>query len=81
LAHAQATRVEIDASVQRGNLQLAVIDNGLGRRPETWAHGLGLGGVRKRVKLLGGDVAWSEHGERGIVCRVRVPGLARGSPP
>lgn len=81
LAHAQATRVEIDASVQRGNLLLAVIDNGLGRRPDTWAHGLGLGGVRKRVKLLGGDVAWSEHGERGIVCRVRVPGFARGSPP
>ncbi len=79
LAHAQATRVEVDASVQRGHLQLVVTDNGLGRRPETWAHGLGLGGVRKRVKLLGGDVAWSEHGERGIVCRVRVPGFARGS--
>jgi signal transduction histidine kinase len=53
-----------------------VIDDGLGRRPESWAHGLGLGGVRKRVKQLGGHVEWREHGERGIECRVSVPDFA-----
>jgi signal transduction histidine kinase len=34
---------------------------------------LGLGGVRKRVKLLGGEVRWRENSPRGIVCEVSVP--------
>jgi signal transduction histidine kinase len=75
LAHARATRIEVQASLGGGLLVLSVIDDGIGRRPETWSHGLGLGGVRKRVKQLGGDVSWRENGERGIVCRVSVPGF------
>jgi signal transduction histidine kinase len=76
LAHARATRIEVQAGIVDGRLALSVIDDGLGRRPESWAHGLGLGGVRKRVKQLGGHVEWREHGERGIECRVSVPGFA-----
>jgi signal transduction histidine kinase len=72
LAHARAQRIEIDASVKDGALRLAVADNGRGRAPEAWSHGLGLGGVRKRVKQLGGDVAWRENQPRGIVCEVTV---------
>jgi signal transduction histidine kinase len=79
LAHARATRIEVQASLGGGLLVLSVIDDGIGRRPETWSHGLGLGGVRKRVKQLGGDVSWRENAERGIVCRVSVPGF--GSDP
>ena len=48
-------------------------DDGIGRAPQTWSHGLGLGGVRKRVKQLGGQVRWQEHGARGIRCEVSVP--------
>jgi signal transduction histidine kinase len=73
LAHAHATRIDVEASIGGGLLVLSVIDNGSGRAPHTWSHGLGLGGVRKRVKQLGGEVAWRENGERGIVCRVTVP--------
>jgi signal transduction histidine kinase len=75
LAHARAERVVVDIRLERGNLLLVVSDNGIGRQPEIWSHGLGLGGVRKRVKQLGGDVAWRENDPRGIVCRVQVPGL------
>jgi signal transduction histidine kinase len=75
LAHAQATRIDVEASIGDGTLVLSVIDNGSGRAPHTWSHGLGLGGVRKRVKQLGGEVAWRENGERGIACRVTVPGF------
>jgi signal transduction histidine kinase len=53
-----------------------VSDDGVGREPQAWSHGLGLGGVRKRVKQLGGDVVWRENTPGGIVCRVTVPGLA-----
>ena len=73
IAHAQARRVQIDGVLEAGVLSLTVADNGCGRNPQDWAHGLGLGGVRKRVKQLGGHVQWSEVRLRGIVCRVVVP--------
>lgn len=79
LAHAQATRLQVEIHFERGTLTLAVSDDGVGRQPQTWSHGLGLGGVRKRVKQLGGDVAWREREPQGIVCRVSVPGLASTS--
>jgi len=72
ITHAQATQVEITAQLERGELQLQVSDDGVGRAPETWSMGLGLGGVRKRVKLLGGQVHWLERAPCGIRCEVRV---------
>ena len=75
IAHAHATEVEIAAQCDRGRLLLSVADDGIGRAPETWSHGLGLGGVRKRVKLLGGEVVWRERGGRGIRCEVRLAKL------
>jgi signal transduction histidine kinase len=76
LAHAQASRLQLEIQFDRGTLTLAVSDDGVGRQPQSWSHGLGLGGVRKRVKQLGGDVVWRENEPQGIVCRVSVPGLA-----
>lgn len=73
--HARATRLEVRARLERGALHLSVADDGVGRDPAAWSHGLGLGGVRKRVKLLGGEVAWRENVSRGIVCEVRIPDL------
>lgn len=75
ISHAQATRLDIEASHENGAFTLVVQDNGVGRDPQTWAHGLGLGGVRKRVKQLGGEVEWRERVPRGILCRVRIPDL------
>jgi signal transduction histidine kinase len=73
LHHAQASRVGVALKLQQHRLTLSVADDGIGRAPETWAHGLGLGGVRKRIKLLGGEVRWRENLPRGIVCEVSVP--------
>jgi signal transduction histidine kinase len=75
IAHAKASRVEIDGSLERGTLRLTVADNGAGRAPKEWAHGLGLGGVRKRVHQLGGQAQWRERETGGIVCEVIVPNL------
>ncbi len=74
--HAQATRVDIVGQLAGPRLTLRIEDDGVGRHPAAWSHGLGLGGVRKRVKLLGGTVQWRERGERGIVCEVEVPQLS-----
>jgi signal transduction histidine kinase len=72
LFHGHATRIEVDFELRDRRLRLNVADDGGGRNPQEWSHGLGLGGVRKRVKLLGGSVAWRENEPRGIVCRVQV---------
>jgi signal transduction histidine kinase len=75
ISHSQAAQVEIDVTYERGQLQLRVSDDGIGRAPQSWSHGLGLGGVRKRAKQLGGEVEWRENGPRGITCQVRIPEL------
>ena len=73
ITHAQASQVEISVHFDRGRLAMVVSDDGRGRAPAGWAHGLGLGGVRKRVKLLGGQVQWHEREPRGIRCEVTAP--------
>ena len=73
ISHAQATQVEVSVQVDRNRLTLTISDDGIGREPANWSHGLGLGGVRKRAKLLGGQVHWLEAQPRGIRCEVRAP--------
>ena len=68
--------VDIEFQFEGDRLDLSVCDNGVGRNPKGWAHGLGLGGVRKRVKQLGGEVDWLEVATRGICCRVCIRQLS-----
>ena len=76
IQHSGATRLEISGALQGGRLQLSLVDDGCGREPQRWSHGLGLGGVRKRVKQLGGDVLWRDSDSgAGIVCTVLIPEL------
>lgn len=77
IAHAQARRVTVELRLEDDRLELAVRDDGAGRNPQVWAHGLGLGGVRKRVKQLGGEVEWREADPSGIECRVRFAHWSR----
>jgi signal transduction histidine kinase/uncharacterized membrane protein len=74
IAHAQASRVEVAFTLAGDQLTLTVTDDGNGRNPRAWSHGLGLGGVRKRVKQLGGEVEWREAEPAGISCRVSISG-------
>lgn len=76
ISHAQARRVDIGFSLEGDRFDLSVVDDGIGRNPRAWSHGLGLGGVRKRVKQLGGEVEWRELPSRGIGCRVTIRGLS-----
>jgi signal transduction histidine kinase len=75
IQHSCAMHLDITARLEGGRLRLTLADDGIGRDPEAWSHGLGLGGVRKRVKLLGGEVQWRENGRAGIVCTVLIPDL------
>ena len=75
ISHAKASKVTVSLVLENDRLTVTVCDNGKGSAPAGWSHGLGLGGVRKRVKLLGGDVQWRENGRAGIVCIVLIPQL------
>ena len=77
IAHAKAQQLEIHFSLDNDRIDLTITDNGLGREPRSWSHGLGLGGVRKRVKQLGGEVEWREVRPRGIICRVVIRELSK----
>ena len=81
IAHAQAVHVDIELRLEAERLDLTVTDNGCGRNPRAWAHGLGLGGVRKRVKQLGGEVEWREAQPCGIACHVIIRELSQPSSP
>jgi signal transduction histidine kinase len=81
IAHAQALQVDIELRLEAERLELTVTDNGCGRNPRAWEHGLGLGGVRKRVKQLGGEVEWREAQPHGIACHVIIRELSQPSGP
>ncbi len=72
ISHAKANKVHVSVKLEQDRLTLVVADNGVGVEPTTWSHGLGLGGVRKRVKQLGGVVRWMSNEPRGIRCEVVV---------
>jgi signal transduction histidine kinase len=76
LYHGLATHIDVQLQLVGTVLTLQVADDGQGREPQAWSQGLGMGGVRKRVKILGGEVVWQENEPQGIVCRVRVPQFA-----
>jgi signal transduction histidine kinase len=81
ISHAKASKVQVVLVLANDQLSLTVTDNGLGRAPETWSHGLGLGGVRKRVKQLGGTVRWSEAEPKGVCCEVVVDNFSASAGP
>ncbi len=76
IAHSAAGRVDVNVRLENDCLQLSVSDDGRGQDPKAWAHGLGLGGVRKRVKQLNGHVEWSEAVPHGICCQVTIQNLS-----
>ncbi len=73
LAHSGARTTTIRGQLKNGWLHLVVSDDGRGSSPQLWSHGLGLGGIRKRVKLLGGSIEWSANTPSGVRCEVNVP--------
>ena len=80
MAHAKATRATIHGDLRGGVLKLTVTDNGVGGTPKEWSTGLGLGGIRKRVRMLGGTIAWQQNTPEGVRCDVSVPLAVPTSP-
>jgi two-component system sensor histidine kinase DesK len=70
IRHAHASRCRIELSFAGGGYTLEVGDDGCGG---TLREGMGMQGIRERVRALGGTVTWRASSPRGTTLAVTVP--------
>jgi signal transduction histidine kinase len=86
--HAEATNAVVRISEQNGNVVASVTDDGkgmpgadrLGPRGDGLEGGFGMGGMRERAELVGGELDWRPAPERGTTVSLTVPLAGRPSP-
>jgi signal transduction histidine kinase len=69
--HANATRLDIDATVRGNSLRLSIRDDGVGGADP--ARGSGLIGLRDRVEALGGSIELKSPSGQGTLVTVLFP--------
>ncbi|MCB8946362.1 MAG: sensor histidine kinase, partial [Ardenticatenaceae bacterium] len=70
--HAQASQVSVNLTYQPHQVQLSIIDNGLGTDDPT-PNGFGLIGIRERISQLGGGVKIGSAAGQGFTLTVTIP--------
>jgi signal transduction histidine kinase len=75
--HSRAKSIQIHVSAQNGQLQVLVMDDGIGFDAAGRRNGLGLRGLEERVKELDGTMTISQSSRTGTTLSVRVPLPAR----
>ncbi len=86
--HAEANRAVVRISERGGNVVASVTDDGkgmpgaerLGPRGDGLEGGFGMGGMRERAELVGGELEFSPAPERGTRVSLTVPLAGRPSP-
>jgi len=73
IRHSRADSVEVKLGRLDGRVELTVTDDGSGFTFEESTSGLGLGGMRERAILVGGDLQIQSRPDRGTVVRLTVP--------
>ena len=87
--HAEATSAVIRVERREGVLRASVTDDGkgmptadrLGPRGDGLEGGFGMGGMRERAELIGGELEFAAAPGRGAVVRLTVPLAGRPSVP
>jgi PAS domain S-box-containing protein len=70
--HSGAKRISVSLKMVEGDLLVEVSDNGRGFGPET-PPGVGLGSMRERAALIGGELEMESAPGRGTEVRLTVP--------
>jgi hypothetical protein len=75
--HARCERIMVSLTHDEGNLELRVVDNGIGFDPSTEqaSSWLGLVGMRERAELVGGRVIIESSANQGTCVKVVVPNV------
>jgi len=73
LKHAKASRVEVIITKSKGNLKIAVHDNGKGFVLNGRPAGLGLATMQERAKLLGGVITINSKRRQGTSIVMEIP--------
>ncbi len=73
--HAEASRVKVSMSRQKGQLVMKFADNGKGIQKDQieGASSLGLIGIRERVRFCNGEVHFSGAPGKGTTVEIRIP--------
>lgn len=71
--HSRAAQVDLSAEVVDGKLTLEIADNGIGFDLRQAGTGMGLSGLRKRARAVGGNVAIESAPSAGTRIRLDVP--------
>jgi two-component system sensor histidine kinase UhpB len=71
--HSGATSIQVRLARENGALEVTVADDGGGFTFDQATTGLGLGGMRERALLLGGELKVESRPEVGTRVRLRVP--------
>ena len=85
--HAQATKAVISVAESDGVLRASVTDDGkglpgaerLGPRGDGLEGGFGMGGMRERAELIGGELEFAPAPGRGTIVRLSVPLAGRSA--
>ena len=79
--HAHARRVQVQLRAGAGAFEIRVCDDGRGFDPAVGGGGgMGLAGMRERLREVGGEVAVDSRPGEGTVVTLRVAGAAYGGP-
>jgi signal transduction histidine kinase len=86
--HAQATKAVVRVAEREGVLRASVTDDGrglpdtgqLGPRGDGLEGGFGMGGMRERAELIGGELEFGPAPDRGTTVRLTVPLAGRPTP-
>jgi signal transduction histidine kinase len=81
LKHAQATQVKVRLQYKMGEISISVSDNGRGMKDPDQPGGIGLLGIKERLKLLGGRLETHSSKGRGTKLVAYVPWARTGIQP
>ncbi|MBP2381616.1 sensor histidine kinase [Brachybacterium sacelli] len=73
LRHATASTLRVEAGIEGGQLQLVVADDGRGTDGVAGSSGVGLVGMRERVRLLGGTLSIRSAPGEGFRMEASMP--------
>src|SRR5688500_19624724 len=71
--HSEARRIDVLVGRDAEGVELSVTDDGRGFTFEEATRGLGIGGMRERALLVGGDLSVESRPESGTRVRLLVP--------